>query len=146
MKKIIFILIALTFSGISLAQTKQQVAKFINETNSIIAKTAKIVKAKQVYTGGIVKAIEFQEKAYASFNNNQPKKALNASYVARRLTFYAHQKNINKPIPQPWRVTPQEKGWLTQNVTNAYINKVLSNANKDKDRTIIVKDILEDVQ
>ena len=124
------------------------VIKFINETNVIIKQTAPLVKKNKNYTGGVVKGIEFQKKAIKNMNNGKIQKALNDSYMARRLVFVAHNANTKKPITQAWHTTSAEKKWITIKVTNLSIEAILTPeiVEKEKDDNNITTDDLSDVK
>ncbi len=131
MKKFTLLFLAVLIAGFAYSQNKQQTAAFLNETNVIIHKTTTLVKENQVYTGGVLKGIEFQKKAIKNFKKNKMKKAINNSYIARRLTFIAHNANSDDPILQAWHTTPVEQRWITVNIDGESLENILDDVDPD---------------
>ena len=106
------------------------------------------MKTNKHYTGGVVKGIEYQKKAIVNLANGKNQKAINNSFMARRLVFVAHNANTKKPIPQAWRKTPQEQGWITIKVTNEKIGNILTPevVEKEKDDKNLNTNDLTDVK
>jgi len=99
--------------------------KFLNRTNKIIFLSLKEVQPIQVYTGGYATGKEMQKKAIKEFKNRKYQKAVNDSYVARRLAFRAYKANSKKPIPENWKLTPKEQLLITVKVTPQMLNKLI---------------------
>ena len=118
MRKLSILLVAVFMGGVIFAQndkvieqklSKEEVIKFINETNVIIKKTSELVKVEKNYTGGVVKGVEFQKEAIVLFKKGKLQESINKSFMARKLVFVAHRANSDKPVPKAWRLTEPEK-------------------------------------
>jgi len=123
---------------------KRDAALFLNKTNNIMKETGKILKQNQVYTGGLVAAKDFQEKAIKEFKNNKYQACVNDSYTARRLAFRAYKANTDKLPPQGWTLNRVEQHLVTIQITPQKLDEILANTNKDKEQNIDVDD-LDDV-
>ncbi len=126
------------------ALTKKDFADFINKTNMIIKKSADEVKKNKVYTGGIVAAIDYQKQAIDELKTNR-KKAINDSYVARRLAFRAYKENTKNLVPKEWLLTRKEKAMVTIRITPQKVNGILEKYKDKENEDNITPDNLDDV-
>jgi len=130
MKKIILLFIAVTFVFSGLDAQKKPVSdieaiNFLNRTNKIMRITKTKVVENKVYTGGLAAAKDYQQKAIVFFKNGNNRKAVNQSYIARRLSFRAFVANTNQPIPKIWKLTQHERKLVTVNITHQKIEAIL---------------------
>ena len=156
MKKLTFLLVVLFIAGAGFSQSdamvsnklsKEDVSKFINETNIIIKKTSAIVKTNDVYTGGVVKSIEVQKRAIALFKNGHLQKAINKSFKARRCAIYAYKANEESSIPKKWLLTEAEKKMITVTLTKVQIeNMIKPSLEKEKNDSNLNTNTLNDVK
>ena len=156
MKKLTFLLVVLFMAGAVFSQSdamvsnklsKEDVSKFINETNVIITKTSEIVKTNDVYTGGVVKSIEVQKRAIALFKNGHLQKAINKSFKARRCAIYAYKSNSESSVPKSWPLTEAEKSMVTVTLTKAQIENIIKpSLEQEKNESNLNTTTLNDVE
>jgi len=118
-----------------------EVIRFFNKTNVIIRETGELVKKNQVYTGGVKSAIDFQQKATEEFKNGENQKAVNDSYIARRLAFRAHMANNkgNKgQIKSDWELNEHEQKMVTVVVTKKTIELFWQNKKRKNNNLMIL--------
>ncbi len=123
--------------------TKQDVARFINKTNLIIKRTKTVVDSGKVYTGALVKAVEFQKKAIADFKAGKVKAALNNSSVARDFCTYAYKKNTGNMPPKHWKPSKKFSSAINIHYNNERIEETLKkdDNSKGKEQGVTIDDL-----
>ena len=146
MKKLLLSLLLVVFVfGVSFSQNHKgktiqdpipnvAVVQFLNKTNKIIHECHELVKTNKVYTGGVYTAKEHQLKAISQFNNHKNQKAVNNSYIARRLAFRAYIANTDNAVPQAWKLTDKEKKIVKIQVNKQMLDNLLDEAAKEKEQ------------
>lgn len=147
MKKIILSFAMLFFVLFSFAQPHKirpkAAYKFLNRTNKILKLSLQQAKPIEVYTGGFAAGHDMQLKAIKEFKTNHFQRAVNDSYIARRLAFRAYKANTTKPISQKWRLTPKEKLLVSVNVTPMMLNKIIKHEyiQKEQNKNFMLDDV-----
>lgn len=138
MKKSLLFLISIVFILGSLdAQNKnipdKRVIHFLNKTNNILRVTRNKVVINKVHTGALAAAKYYQKKSILFFKNGNTQKAINQSFIARRLAFKAFVANTQRPIPDNWKLTPMEKHLLSIRLTQQKIDAMVLKKYKEQE-------------
>ena len=144
MKKLLVLSLVFFIFGVSFGQnfkgktiskpiTDDVTVQFLTKTTKIIKICHQKVRINQVYTGGVYSAKEFQIKAIDFYKQDMNQKAVNKSFVARRLASRAYVANIGSDIPQDWKLTSEEKKMVKINVTKQMIDDILDETSVEKE-------------
>lgn len=138
MKKALLFLISIVFIlGNLNAQSRNisdiEVIHFLNKTNKILRITRGKILDNKIHTGALAAAKDYQNKSILFFKTGNNQKAVNQSFIARRLAFKAYVANTQKPIPNDWKLTLNEKELLSIHLTQQKIDAMVLKEYKDQE-------------
>ena len=153
MKKLISITIILTvFLMGSFAQSvteesssltkpdKVTTQKMLKKTQKFLDLTTTSVKAKKVYTGGLVRANKLQKEANTLFKKGHYAQAMKKSHLARGFGFVAYEANEKKAVPQSWKVKKVTVDkYIGKEIKVAELKKKITSAEKVKAKELYGK-------
>jgi len=90
----------------------------------------------------VVAAKDYQHNARKEFFDGANRKAVNTSYIARRLAFRAYHKNTgNSEEKEEWKLTDHEQKLVTITVTPAMIDEILEEYSPEDEKNEELEDL-----